>query len=57
MLISLLVAIVIGGCFMAAFCMDPRTRPRTMRGWIVSTLVAVINSLLLFVAARGIDKF
>lgn len=50
-------ALVVGGAMLVATLMDQRTRPRHLRGWITSCAAALVNSLLLFAAALGIEKF
>ena len=50
-------ALVVGGVMFVLTAVDPRARPRSLRGWVASFGVAIVNSLLLFVAALGIEKF
>jgi hypothetical protein len=50
-------ALVVGAAIFVLTVMDTRARPQTLGGWLASFAVAFVNSLLLFVAALGIEKF
>lgn len=50
-------AFIVGGTLFLLTAGDPRSRPRTWRGWIAMAGTAVVNSLVLFVAALGVEKF
>jgi hypothetical protein len=50
---ALLAGVVIFGLTMT----DADSRPKTAAGWAIAACTAAINSLLLFVAALGIEKF
>ena len=55
--VPLVAAFVVGALLAAVTLSDPRVRPRDPAGWGVALLVAIVNSLVLFVAALGIEKF
>lgn len=55
--VPLAASIVVGALISAAVASDPRTRPRGVLEWTMAAAVAAVNSLVLFVAAIGIDKF
>ena len=55
--VPLTAAFIVGFLLAAISVADPRSRPRTGLAWVTAVCVAVVNSLLVFVAARGIDKF
>jgi hypothetical protein len=55
--IPLATAFLVGAAIVGIVVSDARSRPRTAREWLVTTAVAFVNSLVVFVAALGIDKF
>lgn len=55
--VPLVAAFVVGALLVVLTLSDPRARPRGLAGWGVTVLVAIVNSLVLFVAALGIEKF
>ena len=48
---------IVGALLVGLTMADPRARPRGLRGWTVAVVVAIVNSLVLFAAALGIEKF
>jgi hypothetical protein len=52
-----LAALVVGGAIVAIVASDRLTRPRHRRDWVGMIVVGIVNSLVLFVAALGIEKF
>ena len=57
LLVPLAAAIAVGGLIALSVVSDARTRPRGALEWTTAMMVAVVNSLVLFVATIGIDKF
>lgn len=55
--VALCAAILAGAAIFGVTIMDADSRPRTIAGWAVAACVAAVNTLLLFVAALGIEKF
>jgi hypothetical protein len=55
--VPLAAAFIVGGLVVALTMMDPLARPSGVRGWAQAISVAFLNSLVLFAAALGIEKF
>jgi hypothetical protein len=55
--VPLTAALAVGAGIGAITLSDRRARPRTLGGWILALATALTNSLVLFAAALGIDKF
>ena len=55
--VPLAAAFIVGALLVGLTMTDPRVRPRSLRGWAVAVVVAIVNSLVLFAAALGIEKF
>jgi hypothetical protein len=56
-IVPLLSALAIGLAILIISVRDERARPRTRSDWLTVSSVAVINALVLFAAALGIEKF
>ena len=50
-------AFVVGALLVGLTMMDPRARPRGAWAWTAAVAIAIVNSLVLFAAALGIEKF
>lgn len=50
-------AMVVGSVLFGFSVLDERHRPQSVSGWLVAGSAAAGNSLVLFSAALGIDKF
>jgi hypothetical protein len=48
-------ALATGAAIVAAILTDKDTRPRSVGEWIAAALIALLNSMVLFVAALGIE--
>ena len=55
--VPLTAALTVGAGLAVVSMADPRTRPRGARAWFVAIAAALVNSLVLFAAALGIEKF
>jgi hypothetical protein len=55
--VPLAAALTVGALLTAPTMTDARTRPRGLRAWVVAVAIALVNSLVLFAAALGIEKF
>jgi hypothetical protein len=55
--VPLTAALAVGAGIGALTLSDPRARPRTLAGWSIALLTVLTNSLVLFAAALGIEKF
>jgi hypothetical protein len=55
--IPLAASIIVGCTLFVITVRDRRARPRTAAQWIRTATVAFLNSLVLFAAALGIEKF
>jgi hypothetical protein len=55
--VPLAAAFAVGAGLAAVTVADPRARPRGTRAWVVAIVSAIVNSLVLFAAALGIEKF
>ena len=55
--VPLVASLVVGALLVGVTMSDPRARPRDARGWGITVVVAIVNSLVLFAAALGIEKF
>ena len=56
-LVPFVASVAVGCAILAMVAADRRTRPRGGLEWTAAVLVAWVNSLVLFTAALGIDKF
>jgi hypothetical protein len=50
-------AFVLGSVITIISIIDTRSRPQTLREWLTALFVAATNSLVLFAAALGVEKF
>lgn len=50
-------ALVVGAGIFAASALSEGCRPKSLREWSIAASIAALNSLLLFAAALGIEKF
>ena len=55
--VPLAAAFIVGALLVSLTMTDSRARPRGLRGWAVAVAIAIVNSLVLFAAALGIEKF
>ena len=55
--VPLAASLVIGCAILTIVAVDRRTRPRGPLEWLSAVLVAGVNSLVVFTATLGIDKF
>lgn len=55
--VTLAAAVLVAAGILALTFSDPDARPSTLGRWTISLLVATVNSLILYVAALGIEKF
>lgn len=55
--VPLTTSIVIGVALFLVTALEERSRPKTWSGWLTMAATTAVNSLLLFVAALGIEKF
>jgi hypothetical protein len=55
--VPLIAALLVGAVILGLTVLDDAARPRTPKAWVVSICVATVNSLVLFTAALGIEKF
>jgi hypothetical protein len=56
-LVPLVTSFAIGSGILCAIAIDGESRPRGLLDWMSAIVVAAVNSLVLFAAALGIDKF
>jgi len=56
-MVSLVSAGIVGAILFTLTVMDSRARPRDAVGWGIAIVVALLNALLIFAAAVGIEKF
>jgi hypothetical protein len=56
-LISLVTSFAVVCVVVALTASDPETRPQTVAAWVVAILAAMLNTLFLYSAAIGIEKF
>ena len=57
LLVPLAASIISGGLIALSVVSDARTRPARPAQWTTAVMVAAVNSLVLFIATIGIDKF
>jgi hypothetical protein len=53
----MIAAVLVGAVIFGLTLCHHAARPRTPRDWAISAFVAAANSLVLFAAALGIEKF
>lgn len=53
----LIAAMIVGASIVAVAVVEPACRPKSTGDWLTTIGVAAVNSLMLFVAALGIEKF
>jgi hypothetical protein len=55
--VPLAAAFIVGALLVGLTMTDSRARPQGLSGWAVAVAIAIVNSLVLFAAALGIEKF
>jgi hypothetical protein len=56
-LVAFVTACALGAAIVAATVSDTEARPKSAAAWALSLLIAILNTLILYAAAIGIEKF